>query len=204
MTNYKSIKNKTVAAEIVISKSRFLAVACGVSNTQQAMELVEEISKKHYSATHSCYAYRLTDAQKFSDDGEPQGTAGIPILECIKSKGLTNVIVVVTRYYGGIKLGAGGLVRAYTEAAAAVLDLAEKIDFKLCVQAKFTVSYQQMSSLNSLLHKYAKKTTTEYNGQVKCAVLVEKENFSQFAAAFAEFTQGQVELVRAGEVFEEF
>ena len=203
MENFKSIKQKVVTAETVINKSRFLAFACGVSDAAQANSFIAGIAKKHYAATHNCYAYRLTDGQKFSDDGEPQGTAGMPILECIKSKGLTNVVVVVTRYFGGVKLGAGGLVRAYTEATAAALDLAEKTEFKLCVKVEFTADYRQTNLLNSLLDKRARKVETAYEGDVKFNVLIEKSMYAQFEADFTELTQGQIELVLNGEVLEE-
>jgi len=113
--------------EIVIRRSRFIGHAAPVESEEEAQRFVEEIRKKHPQATHNCYAYVAGERDQFqkqSDDGEPSGTAGRPILEVIKRRGLKNVAVVVTRYFGGILLGAGGLVGAYAEAAAAGIDAA--------------------------------------------------------------------------------
>ena len=112
-------------AEITVERSRFLAVAAGVTDEKQAAEFVAGVAKRFYDATHNCYAFSAGGAKRFSDDGEPSGTAGKPILNVIEQKKLVNTAVVVTRYFGGVKLGAGGLVRAYSNAAAAALDRAE-------------------------------------------------------------------------------
>ena len=126
MKDFLTIKDKIFRHEFVVEKSRFISFACQVSTVGQANFFIESISKQHYDATHNCYAYLTDDGQKFSDDGEPQGTAGMPILNAIKGKNLHNVAVVVTRYFGGIKLGAGGLVRAYGKSASEALDGSEK------------------------------------------------------------------------------
>ena len=101
-------------AEITVERSRFLAVAAGVTDEKQAAEFVAGVAKRFYDATHNCYAFSAGGAKRFSDDGEPSGTAGKPILNVIEQKKLVNTAVVVTRYFGGVKLGAGGLVRAYS------------------------------------------------------------------------------------------
>lgn len=111
----------------IIKKSKFISLCYNVQNKGQVDNILSTLQKEHKDATHICYAYSLISGeQKFSDDGEPQGTAGMPILNCIKKQNLKNVLVVVVRYFGGIKLGAGGLTRAYTNGASAVLKLAEK------------------------------------------------------------------------------
>ena len=111
--------------EITEKKSRFIGYAMPVESEEEALAAVEKIKKKHYDARHNCYAFSIgTGPQpllRFSDDGEPQGTAGKPILEVIGGSGVRNVCIVVTRYFGGTLLGTGGLVRAYTEAAKAAL-----------------------------------------------------------------------------------
>ncbi len=111
--------------EIIINKSRFIGYASPINSEDEAIEFINQIRKKHSDATHNVYAYVYGDnnnIQRFSDDGEPSGTAGMPVLNVIKLEGLKNVVVVVTRYYGGVKLGAGGLVRAYTKGAKIGLD----------------------------------------------------------------------------------
>ena len=125
---YTSVAGETVT-EKIIEKSRFITTSRRVESEAAAKEFIAEISKKYSDATHNCYAYicdRLGNFLRFSDDGEPQGTAGMPILEVIKSKRLSEVAVVVARYFGGIKLGAGGLLRAYSGCAAENLDMAKK------------------------------------------------------------------------------
>ena len=114
----------TYENEIVIEKSRFITRIFRVNDIDMVNSILEEIRKKHYDATHNCYAYILGDnqeIQKCSDDGEPQKTAGFPMMDVLKKNNLTNVLVIVTRYFGGILLGAGGLVRAYSDSVAQVL-----------------------------------------------------------------------------------
>lgn len=115
---------------LVINKSKFYAFAYPITTETEAKEIVEELNKKYNDATHVCYAYSLSNPRldKADDDGEPSGTAGKPILELIKKRGLENVLVAVVRYFGGIKLGAGGLVRAYTNSGNIVLDKASVVD----------------------------------------------------------------------------
>lgn len=111
--------------EIEIKKSRFVAYAFELKSLQEVKPILEELKKQHKKATHICYAYVCNIgavSEKCSDDGEPSGTAGYPILNVVKKKNLTNILVAVVRYFGGIKLGAGGLTRAYTKAAAEVLN----------------------------------------------------------------------------------
>jgi uncharacterized YigZ family protein len=116
--------------EIIIKKSRFIGYAQPVQTEEEAVSFIDKIKKQHWDANHNCSAYvvgRRGEFQKQSDDGEPSGTAGKPILEVIKNQGLTDTVVVVTRYFGGIMLGAGGLIRAYTDGAVAALDAAVPI-----------------------------------------------------------------------------
>ena len=121
---------KTGTSEVIIKKSRFLGTAVEVTSEEQAREVVAAIRKEHYSARHVCYAYSIGEknpALKFSDDGEPGGTAGKPILDVVQNSGITDILVVVVRYFGGVLLGTGGLVRAYSEAAAKAGEDADKI-----------------------------------------------------------------------------
>lgn len=126
---YSEIK-KEITNETIIERSKFICLIKRVETEEEAREVLSFVKKNHPFATHNCYAFALkSGAARFSDDGEPQGTAGQPMLEAIKNNGLYNVIAVVTRYFGGIKLGAGGLVRAYSGAVSSAIRLAGKIDF---------------------------------------------------------------------------
>ena len=124
MIEYKTLA-KAGSDEIIIEKSRFIGYCAPVSSEEEALEFIEKIKKKHYDATHNVFAYVVgldNNIQRYNDDGEPSGTAGVPILEVIKKEDLRNVVIVVTRYFGGIKLGTGGLIRAYTKGAKIALD----------------------------------------------------------------------------------
>ena len=138
MQQYLSICGETVTQK-VIEKSRFITTSRHVEGEEQAKAFVEEIRGKYPDATHNCSAYicdELGNFLRFSDDGEPQGTAGMPMLEVIKNKKLYQTAVVVTRYFGGIKLGAGGLVRAYSGSAAENLDVAQKVLYQTCSEGR--------------------------------------------------------------------
>jgi len=162
MKDYTTLKNKIFRYEFVVEKSKFISFACQVSTVGQANFFIESISKQHYDATHNCYAYVTREGQKFSDDGEPQGTAGLPILNAIKSKDLFDVAVVVTRYFGGIKLGAGGLTRAYGKAANCVLDESEKLTVKECAIFNVDCDYTFASAVESVAAKYGKILDKQY------------------------------------------
>ena len=128
----------------IIEKSRFITTSRHVEGEDEARAFICEISKKYADATHNCYAYicdELGNFLRFSDDGEPQGTAGMPILEVLKNKKLFQIAVVVTRYFGGVKLGAGGLVRAYSGGVAENLDAAQKVIYETCSELKIFVDY---------------------------------------------------------------
>ncbi len=143
LDSYATVRQRGMA-EIVIKRSRFIGHAAPVETEEEAISFVEEIKKKHAQATHNCYAYMVGDRDQFqkqSDDGEPSGTAGKPILEVIKKRELKNVAVVVTRYFGGVLLGAGGLVGAYTEGAVAGLDAAEPVLRKLHQEVHIEADY---------------------------------------------------------------
>ncbi len=136
----KTIKSKT-ECEIVVKKSKFIANLFPVSNKEEAEEKIKEISKKYYDARHNCYAYIVDNYEKCSDDGEPSKTAGTPMLEIIKKRELINVLVIVTRYFGGILLGTGGLVKAYSEATQNAIDLSETINVRKGMRYEIEVSY---------------------------------------------------------------
>lgn len=153
----KIIKQTTIN-ELVIEKSRFIAHAYQVSNMEEANKIIQEAKKKYWDATHNCSAVVIGENQEFmksSDDGEPSGTAGVPILETIKKSGITNTLVIVTRYFGGIKLGAGGLVRAYSKATSNVFSIASFIEKRRLKLYELTLSYADSNRVT----EYIKENT---------------------------------------------
>ncbi len=134
LSPYQTIKGSAQSLT-VINKSKFFGYAVNAETPEQAMQAYNDVKKQHPDATHHCYAYiigRQNAAIKFSDDGEPGGTAGLPMAEVLKQSGLTDILVVVTRYFGGIKLGSSGLVRAYSSAAAETLKNAKIVNYMPC------------------------------------------------------------------------
>jgi len=155
MESYRTI-HKYGRDEIIINKSRFIGHAMPVGNEEEALEFIDKIRSEHKDATHNVYAYVLGDnnnIQRFSDDGEPSGTAGIPVLEVIKKEDLRNVVVVVTRYFGGIKLGAGGLIRAYTKGAKIGLEAGIIVDKVLHKKIKVRVNYTSYGIIENFLNQ---------------------------------------------------
>lgn len=140
--------------EIIINKSRFIGYAIPIEREEEALDFIETIKTKHRDATHNVYAYVYgedSNIQRFSDDGEPSGTAGIPALEVIKKEDLRNVVVVVTRYFGGIKLGTGGLIRAYTKGAKIGLEAGGIIDKVLHEKLKIRIDYTLYGMMENYL-----------------------------------------------------
>lgn len=150
---YYSIGDRATI-EITINKSRFIGDAFHVATEEDALKAIQSIEEKYPDATHHCYAYHVgidSIIKRFNDDGEPGGTAGMPIFQVIEQREIKNVLVVVTRYFGGIKLGAGGLVRAYSTAAAKVLDRAGVVWMELCDKGVLTIEYDSLGSVEYFL-----------------------------------------------------
>ena len=153
---YSSIKDDSEAF-IIEKKSKFIANIVHVNSIKEAEEALNEIKKKHYDAKHHCFAYRVIDedkvSERFSDDGEPSGTAGAPMLEILRGNNLVNTIAIVTRYFGGILLGTGGLVKAYSEATSKAIEQTEVVHiYKICV-LKLTVDYSEFEKLKYYINK---------------------------------------------------
>ena len=171
MKEYVTISNNEAVAETVIEKSRFIASAIHVDSAEQAVEYVNAKRKQYFDATHNCYVYIVGDKAKFSDDGEPQGTAGMPMYECIKNNNLDYICVVVTRYFGGIKLGAGGLVRAYSGSCAEVLKQCVKLQMTDCTRAEVVIDYSLLKPLRKALQPYAVEENVFYEDKVRLIYL---------------------------------
>lgn len=192
--------------EIVIRKSRFIGHARPVESEEEAVAFIEEIKKKHWDATHNCSAYVVGERdewQKASDDGEPSGTAGKPILEVIKHRGLKNVAVVVTRYFGGILLGAGGLVRAYTEGAAAAIEAAGPVVKVLHREVVVDIDYTWYGKLeNELRSRKIRIGETTFTDRVRILCLPPASETERFKAWITDLTQGQAVLETGRERYE--
>jgi uncharacterized YigZ family protein len=183
-------------------RSRFISRAKPVGSEQEAIGFIQSIKNSCWDATHNCYAYNVeTDAvyQRYSDDGEPQGTAGLPILEVIRKRGLKNVVVVVTRYFGGILLGAGGLVRAYGKACAGSLDEGVEIFVKPCLELKIPIEYHLSGKLqNMLINEGFILADTGYTNEVTFTVYSPKEKKEYLEDRIREITGGILRLEVVG------
>lgn len=145
---FQTIK-QSVVSEITEKKSKFICHAYHVETVEEAEEILKNLRKKYHDARHNCYAYKIIkdNVSRSSDDGEPSGTAGVPILNILNGRNLSNILVVVTRYFGGILLGTGGLVRAYSSATADALECANILFQELGLEAKFFVEYKDLEEL---------------------------------------------------------
>ncbi len=162
---------KTIAkpfqTSIDIKKSQFICRLFPAQNEKEAKEIIKEISEEYKDATHNCTAYVVSDGEGFDDDGEPGGTAGRPMLNVLKKNEMENIVAIVTRYFGGIKLGAGGLVRAYSKSVLETLSVAEIVDMELYEIFRFTFEYQDIKTIDSELRsKRLAVVEKQYEAQV--------------------------------------
>lgn len=183
-------------------KSKFISYIAPVYTEQEAVDFISSIKKKHYNATHNCSAFILgatANIQRSSDDGEPSGTAGIPILEVLRKEELTNTVVVVTRYFGGILLGAGGLIRAYTQGTADAVRAAGIVRLQTYDIFKATIDY---SLLNKLQHEIEKKeyiiADTQYLDTVTLKILAETSLSETLQQELIQWTNGSVLIKHLG------
>lgn len=188
-----------------IEKSQFITTARHISSEEEAQKFIAEMRKKYADATHNCYAYvadRLGNCLRFSDDGEPSGTAGMPILEVIRNKKLYETAVVVTRYFGGIKLGAGGLVRAYSGCASENLDATQKVLYEMCSQSEYTVAYQSVDSFFRFFsEKSADIIESRYENDVTFVVAVKKSQEQEINLSLINRLNGKVTIKKLKEYY---
>ena len=187
-------------------KSQFIGYIAPVSSEEEALAFISEIRTKHRDARHNCFAYILQNGVKrCSDDGEPQGTAGVPILEVIEREGITDVAVVVTRYFGGILLGAGGLVRAYAHAAKLAVDAAQRKVMSPAVLLQMQMDYNQYGKINNILSKYTCITQdTLFTELVTMNILFIEKDVSAFCDELTELTAATVKAVELERCMGEF
>lgn len=195
---YLTIANQRYTHESIIKKSRFIVNFARISSEFEAQTFIDTIRKEHYKANHNVFAYTLGDhdeIQRMSDDGEPSGTAGVPILEVIKRKHLHDIVVVVTRYFGGIKLGAGGLIRAYAGTPA---DALEKITFVQRIPQKqliLTFNYANLDKLQYWLQEnHFSNPELEYTDQIKATLSVNDAELVSFKNDLINLLNGQIDI----------
>lgn len=188
---------RSLPAERVIKRSQFIGRASPVSTAEEAQSFIEELRAEHRQATHNCWCYRIGGKQlqeRYSDDGEPSGTAGLPMLEVLRKEDVTNCVVVVTRYYGGIKLGAAGLVRAYTASCRDALEAGEIIEVApfACVQIRY--SYASAGSCDYYLREQDLfESARSFDTAVNVTLQISPDRLSTVYEALAERTAGQLE-----------
>ena len=198
---YRTIKEDGQVQE-EIKKSRFICHTKRVYNEEEARDFISAIKKEHYKATHNCSAFIVgerSEIKRTSDDGEPSGTAGVPMLGVLENHNLTNVCVVVTRYFGGIKLGAGGLIRAYAGSVALAVKEIGIIEIKEQVGIQIHMTYAQYQEYGNFLKEHNLiELETNFTDQVDTILFIDKEKKNGIKADLIEFFNGKVTLTDKG------
>lgn len=192
---------KRASAEFTEKKSVFIGTVMPIRDEAQATAFIEEMRTAHPDARHTVYAYILRGGAvcRFSDDGEPGGTAGMPILEVMRREGLTETALVVTRYFGGILLGAGGLTRAYAKAAKLAIDAAGIAEFRLFDTYALTISYPHYEKIRKEAERYGVKCDgCDFATDITLQIAADEEHFADFEAFVRDFTDGTARFVKNG------
>lgn len=202
---YKTVK-QSASDEFTEKRSRFIGYVCPVKTQAEATAFIAEIQKKHWDAKHNVYAYILREGgiKRYSDDGEPQGTAGVPVLDVLEKSGVCDAVVVVTRYFGGILLGGGGLVRAYSHAAHLALEAGKIITMGLCAILKIRADYAfHAKLLNFIEGTDAIVLHTKFSDCVTLTLSIAVEKADAFCDAVFDFSGGKVTPQKIREKFAE-
>lgn len=202
LEEYITIEEKN-EAELVIKKSQFIANIFPISTEQDFKEKMKLIKKKYHNAKHNVFAYRLANGtERYSDDGEPAGTAGVPILDILRGNDYYDVLIVVTRYFGGILLGTGGLVKAYSDVSKLVIEKTKTEVKRLAVQYNIVVPYNEY---NTVLHYCSKKgfdiTDSHFSDTVLMKIRVNYGKMEEFTKELTEILDGKVDISRENEYF---
>ncbi len=204
LISYNTVKNKA-SCEFTEKRSKFIGYINPVESEDEAIDFIKKIKSEHWNAKHNAYAYSIKEnsISRFSDDGEPQGTAGMPIMEIINKNELTNVVIVVTRYFGGILLGTGGLVRCYSYAAKLAINSSTIIKKSFCKNFKLNCSYDSYGKITSsiLSHKGVIKNVN-YSDSVKIIFYIESDKFSSLKDSLNDITCGNLDIIFLEESFE--
>jgi len=198
---YRTVAGEA-SAEYEEKKSRFIATARPVTSEEEAFEFINSLKKKYWDATHNVYAFYIcgdSTIQRYSDDGEPSGTAGVPVLEAIKKHNVRDVAVVVTRYFGGTLLGAAGLVRAYGKSASLGIAAAGIIKRLLCIKTHIVTEYDTLGKVQSIIASEGYQTAeTIYGSDVDIFVYVPVDEYDNFTAKITEATNARALLEKEG------
>ena len=185
-----------------IKKSRFICHIKRVTTEDEARNFIQAVKKEHYKATHNCSAFILgerSEMKRSSDDGEPSGTAGVPMLGVLENHQLTTVCAVVTRYFGGIKLGAGGLIRAYAGSVALAIKEIGSVHIKEQLGLRLTLSYSQYQELpNFLKAKQLQEQDTAFTDQVQTTIFIDKDDKESVIESLIELFNGKIDIVEQG------
>lgn len=203
MNEYKTVEKEN-SDEFIEKKSRFIGYVCPVQTQQEAVDFINSIKSKHWDATHNVYAYVLKEnnIQRYSDDGEPSGTAGVPVLDVILKNELVNVCVVVTRYFGGTLLGTGGLVRAYSHASKLAVEAGRIITMAPCKILKVSVDYSFYDRLNILLNDFgANVESTDFSDKVDVTFALKEQSADILKDKLIDMSNGSYFLNEIGEKF---
>ncbi|MBY7144120.1 YigZ family protein [Virgibacillus sp. NKC19-3] len=206
LANYFTVK-KEGTDQLIIQKSRFIGYVRRVESEEAAQDFIQEIKKKHHDATHNCSAYLIGEhdqIQKANDDGEPSGTAGVPMLEVLKKQGLKDTAIVVTRYFGGIKLGAGGLIRAYGSTTSQAIQTTGIVKRQRMQGFSITVDYTLLGKLENVLRNSDHiLESIHYLENVAFIVYVKNGEESNFREWIIDLTSGQAEITEKGTTYVE-
>ncbi|MBQ9196879.1 MAG: YigZ family protein [Clostridia bacterium] len=204
MTSYKTIKQEA-QDEFIVNKSRFIGYACPCETEEEALAFLKKIREKHRDATHNCYAYVIganAGIMRYSDDGEPGGTAGLPMMEVLKTRGVVNCCVVVTRYFGGVLLGAGGLVRAYTKGCAIALDAAHVSVMDKTARVLFDVPYPLWDKFNYALQSLPViLESADFQASVDATLMIRERDHQDVCAKLTALTDGKADYLQTDELF---
>ncbi|MDE6774959.1 MAG: YigZ family protein [Ruminococcus sp.] len=204
--NYLTV-HKPASDSFTEKKSEFIGYIAPVKTNDDAVGFINKIKAMHRKARHNVYAYVLQEdnISRYSDDGEPQGTAGIPVLEVIQKRGLTDVCIVVTRYFGGILLGGGGLLRAYSRAASIACDAAEIMDMRLCRKIQISTDYGMYGKISYILPDFDTITVnSDFSDTVTLEVLVMSDKLNALQKELTEITNGSAEIAVLDEQYADF
>ena len=200
MTNYKTVAGAATAS-FIEKKSEFIGNIAPCRTEEEAIAFIQEIRRLHRKATHNCYAYILRDNNiaRHSDDGEPGGTAGAPMFEVLKKEGLTDVCCVVTRYFGGILLGAGGLVRAYTSGARIAVEAAQIKEMRMAEQLRLTLDYSLYGKIGAALSEFDVRVCNEdFAANVTLTLYTEQEKSKALSAQLTDICSGKINIESLG------
>lgn len=204
--NYKTI-DTPVSCSFIEKRSEFIGHLCPVKTNEQAVDFINKIKSEHRKAKHNVYAYILRNNNiiRYSDDGEPQGTAGVPVLDVLQKQGLTDICCVVTRYFGGILLGGGGLVRAYSHSASLAVSQSRIMNMFSCFSVKLTMDYDLYGKVCYVLPEFEiKQTGSDFGNKVILNLNVKDKLYDSFLKKLTDITNGKIVIEKLEELYDDF